>query len=60
MIASAKQNGSTVYVYDEKGHTLFTKSGTLMGFTSSSVTIKSSSSSSLYTYDEKGHILFTK
>lgn len=60
MIASAKQNGGTVYVYDEKGHTLFTKSGTLMGFTSSSVTIKSSSSSSLYTYDEKGHILFTK
>lgn len=60
MIASAKQNGSSVYVYDEKGHILFTKTGTLMGFTSTSVTIKSSSGSTLYTYDEKGHILFTK
>ncbi len=60
MIASAKQNGNVVYVYDEKGHTLFTKVGTLVGFTGTSVTIKSSSSSTLYTYDEKGHTLFTR
>lgn len=60
MIGSAKQSGSTVYVYDEKGHTLFTKSGKLLGFTSSTVTVQSSSSSTQYTYDDKGHTLYTK
>lgn len=60
MIASAKQSGSTVYVYDENGHTLFTRSGTLIGFTGSSVTIKSPSSDTQYTYDEKGHTLYAR
>jgi hypothetical protein len=60
MIGSAQQKHGTVYVYDEKGHTLFTKSGTLIGFTSTTVTIQSTSGSTLYTYDEKGHTLYTK
>lgn len=60
MIGSAKQNGSTVYVYDEKGNLLFTKSGTLVGFTSTTVTTKISHSSTLYTYDEKGNLSYTK
>lgn len=58
MIASAKQSGNSVYVYNEKGNHLFTKSGTLVGFTSSTVTIQNGSA--LYTYDERGNHLFTK
>lgn len=58
MIATAKQNGSTVYVYNEKGSLLFSKSGNLVGFTGSSVTIKSGSTN--YTYDEKGSLMFSK
>ena len=60
MIGSAQQKFGTVYVYDEKGHTIFTKPGTLVGFTTTTVTIKSPAGSSLYTYDEKGHLLYTK
>lgn len=60
MIATAKQSGSTVYVYDEKGRQLFSKSGRLIGFTSSTVTVQSSSGSTQYTYDEKGRQLFSK
>ena len=40
MIASAIQRGSSVYVYDERGKNLYTRSGTLIGFTSTTVTIK--------------------
>lgn len=58
MITTAKQNGSTVYVYNEKGSLLFSKSGTLVGFTGSSVTIRSGSTD--YTYDEKGSLMFSK
>lgn len=60
MIASAQQKGTTVYVYDEKGHTLFTKMGKLLGFTSTTVTVQSNSGTTQYTYDEKGHTLYTK
>lgn len=58
MIASAKQSGNSVYVYNERGNLLFTRSGTLVGFTSSTVTIQSGSA--LYTYDERGNLMFTK
>jgi hypothetical protein len=60
MIASAIQRGTTVYVYDEKGYTLFTKTGKLMGFTSTTVTIQSDSGTTQYVYDEKGYTLFTR
>ena len=58
MIGSAQQKGSTIYVYDESGRILCTKSGELVGFTSSTFTVRQSHT--LYTYDEKGHIKFTK
>lgn len=59
MIGTAKQNGSSVSVYDEKGNYLFSKSGTLIGYTATTVTIKTSSGSQS-TYDEKGSYLFSK
>lgn len=58
-IATAKQKGSNVYVYDEKGRVLFTKNGELVGTTSKTVSIKKGKSG-IYVYDEKGRVLFTK
>ena len=51
-IGMATKKGSFIYVYDEKNRQLFTKSGDLHGYTSSTVTVKQGSF--LYTYDEKG------
>lgn len=63
-IASVVEKGSTIYAYDEKGRTLFTrgkgngpKDG-LVGFTSSTVTVRVGAT--LYTLNEKGGTLFTK
>ena len=58
MIATAKQEGSHVVVYDERGHRLFSKSGELVGFTANNVSIKEGSH--VVVYDEKGHRLFSK
>ena len=58
MIALAKQQNSVVYVYDENNHTLCTISGELVGFTSSTVAVKSGGS--IRVYDEHGHFLFNK
>lgn len=60
MIASAKQEGSTVRVYNEKGSMLFSKTGILVGFTSSTVSVKDTSGSTVRTYNEKGSLLFSK
>ena len=63
-IGSAVEGGSLIYVYDERGMTLFTKargSGPndgLLGFTGATVTIRSGSV--VYTYNEKGMMLYTK
>ncbi|CRF49830.1 hypothetical protein HHE03_15030 [Helicobacter heilmannii] len=61
-IASAQVKGSTLYVYDEKNHTLFTKSMSkddqLMGYTSGAVTVKKGHT--IYTFDEKGHTTSTR
>ncbi|BEG57564.1 hypothetical protein NHP21005_12520 [Helicobacter sp. NHP21005] len=61
-IASAQVKGSTLFVYDEKNHTLFTKvmgkSDQLMGYTSGAVTVKMHNT--IYTYDEKGHTISTR
>ena len=60
-IGNAVEKGSLVYVYDEKGRQLFSKSkGTqpndgLKGYTSSTVNIRHGSL--IYTYDEKGRQL---
>jgi hypothetical protein len=54
----------TVYVYDERGHALFTKSlaskprDGLLGYTSSTVSIRRVDT--IYTYDDKGRTLSTK
>lgn len=58
MIGSAQQNGSFVYVYNERGSVLFTKPGELQGFTALTVTVKNGRTS--YTYDDRGDIKFTK
>lgn len=54
-IAMAKQQGSTVYVYDEHNHVLWTRSGELMGYTGACVTIKSGST--LWMMDEHNHTI---
>jgi len=51
-IGMAQQKGNTVYVYDDRNRQLFTKSGELHGYTSTTVTIKNGYS--LYMYNEKG------
>lgn len=58
LIATAKQDSSQVRVYDEKGNFLFSKSGELVGYTSTTVTIKDGSQNR--TYDNKGNFKFSK
>jgi len=58
MISSAIQKGSTVYVYGQTGNLLFTRNGTLMGFTSTSVSIKMGST--VYVISDKGAVMFTR
>lgn len=57
-IASAVQKGSNVYVYNEKGMTLFCRPGELLGFTSTTVTVKKGSSA--ICYDVSGKTLFSR
>jgi sensor domain CHASE-containing protein len=63
-IGSAVQKGQYVFVYDEKGRTLFSKSGGsgasdgLVGFTGSTVSVRIGSY--VFTYDEQGRTLFSK
>lgn len=57
-IGCAKQSGSSVNVYDINGSFLFSKSGTLMGFTCDTVAIQSGSSISVY--DANGSFKYSK
>ena len=63
-IGSAVERGSLIYVFDDRGMTLFAKargSGPtdgLLGFTGATVTIRFGSI--IYTYDEKGMTLYPK
>jgi len=54
-IANAVQRGSTIYIYDEKGHSLGSVPAYdgLHGFTSGSVSVRSGNT--IYIYNEKGH-----
>ena len=52
-IATAIQRGSRVYVYDDRKHELYSKSGELHGFTGSSVSVRDGNR--IHVYDEKGH-----
>ncbi len=56
MISYALESGGSVKVYDQNNHLLFVKSGNLQGYTSTSVTVISSSGR-VSVYDDKGHIL---
>lgn len=60
MIASAKQDGSTVRVYNERGSQIFTKTGKLVGFTSETVSVQDNGGSTVRTFNEKGTQLFAK
>ncbi len=61
-IATVVQRGSVIYVYDEKGHTIFVKgigsgpNNGLKGYTNTTVTIQLGSV--VQTIDEKGRTLF--
>lgn len=54
----AEQKGSSVYVYNPNGGLMWTKTGILQGYTSTTVTIKQGSTT--YVYGERGEIKFTK
>ena len=58
MIGYAAQKGSTVYVYSQTGVYLWSKYGTLVGYTSNTVSIKQGSMT--YIYGERGEIKFTR
>ncbi len=57
MISTALQKGSSVYVYNERNGVAFTTTGTLMGFTGSTVSVKKGNS--LYVYNERGGVVST-
>lgn len=52
MIEVAIQRGPAVYIYGGGNRLLFTKNGTLAGYTSSTVTVKQGCT--LFTYNDKG------
>ena len=64
MIGSAIERGSSIFVYDEHGRTLFAKakgSGPqdgLLGFTGATVTVRFGSV--IYTYGERGQTIYAK
>jgi len=51
-ISLARQQGSIVIVYDDRNCQIFTKPGTLQGYTGGSVTVKQGNL--LITYNDKG------
>ena len=63
-IGSAIERGSLIYVFDERGSTLFAKAkgagpkDGLVGFTSSSVTIRFGGA--IYTFGENGMTLYAE
>ncbi len=52
MITVAVQKGSYVYVYGEGNKHLFSREGTLYGFTSTTVSVRRGNT--IFTYDNKG------
>ncbi len=57
MIVTAVQKGTSVYVYGERSHLLFNKSGKLYGYTGNSVSVKNGNT--VYTYNERGTLVST-
>ncbi|MBR1556945.1 MAG: hypothetical protein IJ647_04180 [Prevotella sp.] len=58
MIGMAKQQGMNVYVYSETGSFMFSKTGTLVGYTSNTVTVQQGGTT--YVYGEQGQFKFSK
>ena len=58
-IGTVSQRGSLIYVYDERGHLLFTQSGELVGYTGSTISVRRGGSLT-YVYDDRGRLLFTR
>lgn len=58
MIGYAEQKGSEVYAFSETGGYKWCKSGILMGYTSSTVTIKKGHA--IFTFDEQGEVKFIR
>lgn len=56
-IGFCRQDGSVVKVYDEDGHHIWTQDGTLVSYTSKTVTIKRWDAT--YIYDAEGHHINT-
>lgn len=54
----AKQQGTNVMVYSETGSFMFNKTGNLVGYTSSTVTVKQGGTT--YIYGEHGEIKSTR
>lgn len=59
MISYAEQKGSVVYVYDENNHILFSKSGRLNDYTSSTVSFRLDNNM-IQVFDDRGNYKFTK
>lgn len=57
-IIVALEKGSLCYAYGKNNHVLFTKPGTLYGFTSSTMSVKRGNM--VYTYDVNGHQISAK
>lgn len=58
MISVAVQSGSNVKVYNERNTLIFTKSGTLVGYTGSTVSVKTGSGN-VQTFNERGTLIST-
>lgn len=58
MIGTVRQQGSVIEVYNENGNYLWSRNGELVGYTSNTVSIKSSGI--IQVYDEKGNYKFSK
>lgn len=59
MIGYAEQrNANAVYVFDEQGRCIFTHSGKLVGYTSTTVSVELVGS--IYVLDEHGMVKYTK
>ncbi|WP_036223051.1 hypothetical protein [Mesoaciditoga lauensis] len=55
---ATQQSGETVFVYDETGKMIFARQGKLLGWTSSTVTIKVGNMA--HVYDERGQLKFVR
>lgn len=55
MIETAVQSGSNVKVYGNGNHLLFQVTGELVGYTSTTVSVKNGGS--VKTYDDKNHLV---